>query len=206
MFFFICVWINGWLNNREAGDLRRYRAHYDVIVMLCSTVDRKQALIIHVFINVSFLEYFELVTSMYHHLVIRKKNRNPGAARMRVASLTYLLGSDRTSRMHKTEVLLTQCYFGVYFPCCLAALHDDVIKWKHFPRYSPFVRGIHRSPVNSLHKGHWRGALIFSLICVWISGWENNRAASDLRRYRTHYDVIVMGKKLWNPAGWYNTL
>ena len=30
---------------------------------------------------------------------------------------------------------------------------DDVIKWKHFPRYWPFVRGIHRSPVNSPHKG-----------------------------------------------------
>ena len=42
--------------------------------------------------------------------------------------------------------------------------HDDVIKWKHFPRYWPFVRGIHRSPVNSPHKGQWRGALIFSLI------------------------------------------
>ena len=27
------AWINGWVNNREAGDLRRYRAHYDVIVM-----------------------------------------------------------------------------------------------------------------------------------------------------------------------------
>ena len=25
--------------------------------------------------------------------------------------------------------------------------HDDVIKWKHFPRYWPIVRGIHRSPV-----------------------------------------------------------
>ena len=31
--FFICVWINGWVNNGEAGDLRRYRAHYDVTVM-----------------------------------------------------------------------------------------------------------------------------------------------------------------------------
>ena len=30
---FICVWINGWVNNREAGDLKRYRAHYDVTVM-----------------------------------------------------------------------------------------------------------------------------------------------------------------------------
>ena len=33
MFFYICVWINGWVNNREAGDLRRYRAHYGVTVM-----------------------------------------------------------------------------------------------------------------------------------------------------------------------------
>ena len=29
--------------------------------------------------------------------------------------------------------------------------HDDVIEWKHFLRYWPFVRGIHRSPVNSPH-------------------------------------------------------
>ena len=39
--------------------------------------------------------------------------------------------------------------------------HDDVIKWKQFPRYWPFGRGIHRSPVNSSHKGQWRGALMF---------------------------------------------
>ena len=41
--------------------------------------------------------------------------------------------------------------------------HDDVSKWKHFPRYCPFVRGIHQSPVNSSHKGQWRGALTFFL-------------------------------------------
>ena len=42
------------------------------------------------------------------------------------------------------------------------------------------------------HKGQWRGALKFSLICVWINGWVNNCEAGGLRRYRTHYDVIVM--------------
>ena len=73
-----------------------------------------------------------------------------------------------------------------------SCFHDDVIKWKHFPRYWPFGRGIHRSPVNSSHKGQWRGALMFSLICVWINGWVNNREAGDLRRHRAHYDVIVM--------------
>ena len=63
--------------------------------------------------------------------------------------------------------------------------HDDVIKWKHFPRYWPFVRGIHRSPVNSPHRGQWRGALMFSLICVWINGWVNNGEAGDCPACRT---------------------
>ena len=70
--------------------------------------------------------------------------------------------------------------------------HDDVIKWKHFPRYWPFVRGIHRSSVNSPHKGQWRGALMFSLICAWINVWANNRAAGDFRCHNVHYDVIAM--------------
>ena len=33
MFSFICAWINDSVNNRDAGDLRRHLAHYDVIVM-----------------------------------------------------------------------------------------------------------------------------------------------------------------------------
>ena len=59
-------------------------------------------------------------------------------------------------------------------------------------RYWPFVRGIHRSPVNSPHKGQLRGALMFSFICVWTNGWANNRKAGDLRGHRAHYGVIVM--------------
>ena len=70
--------------------------------------------------------------------------------------------------------------------------HDDVIKWKHFPRNWPFVREIHRSPVNFPHKGQWRGALMFSLIYARINDWVNNREAGDLRRQHGHYDVIVM--------------
>ena len=61
-----------------------------------------------------------------------------------------------------------------------------------FPHYWPFVRGIHRSSLNSPHKGQWRGALMFSLICAWSNGWVNTREAGDLRRYRAHYDVVVM--------------
>ena len=70
-------------------------------------------------------------------------------------------------------------------------LHDDVIKWKHIPRYWTFVQAICWSPVNSPHEGQWRWALMFSLICARINGWVNNREAGDLRRHRAHYDVIV---------------
>ena len=74
----------------------------------------------------------------------------------------------------------------------IVAFHDDVIKWKQFPRYWPFAWGILRSPVNSPRKYQWRGTLMFSLICAWINAWVNNREADDLRRHRGHYDVIVM--------------
>ena len=66
--------------------------------------------------------------------------------------------------------------------------HDDVIKWKHFPRYWPFVRGIHRSPVAS-------GA---ELWCFLGSAPEQtveqtiDTPAGDLRRRRAHYDITVM--------------
>ena len=56
----------------------------------------------------------------------------------------------------------------------------------------PFCAGNSPVPVNSPHKGQWRGALMFSLICVWINGWVSNRDAGDFRRHRCHYDVIVM--------------
>ena len=83
------------------------------------------------------------------------------------------------------------------FRAPVGALHDDVIKWKHFPRNWPFVRRIHRSPVNSPHKGQWRGALIFSLVCTWINSWVNNAEAGDLRRIQAHCDVSVMVILSW---------
>ena len=75
-----------------------------------------------------------------------------------------------------------------YEICSFKSPYQDIIKWKHFPRYWPFVQGIHRPPVNPPHKGHWRGALMFSLIFAEL----NTREAGDLRRYRAHCDFIVM--------------
>ena len=68
--------------------------------------------------------------------------------------------------------------------------------WRHqmetFSALQALCAGIHRSPVNSPHKGQCRGALMFSLIFDWINNCINNREAGDLRRYRAHYKVIVM--------------
>ena len=74
---------------------------------------------------------------------------------------------------------------------------DHVTWWRHkmetFSALLAFVRGIHRSPMNSPHKSQWRGALMFALICAWINAWANYREAGDLIRHRVHYDAIVMG-------------
>ena len=57
-----------------------------------------------------------------------------------------------------------------------STIHDDVIKWKHFPRYWLFERGIHPLPVVSHHKSQWSGVLVFSLICA------NKRLSKQSRR------------------------
>ena len=65
--------------------------------------------------------------------------------------------------------------------------HDDIIKWKPFPCYWPFVRGIH----------HRTKASDTELWCfLWsapeLSGWVNNREAGDLRCHHAHYVISVM--------------
>ena len=92
----------------------------------------------------------------------------------------------------KTNKRLISSWNATPYMCAYESLHDDVTRLKHFPRYWSFVRRIHRSPVNSPHKGQWRRASMFSLICVWINGWVNNHEAGDLRRHGAHLDVIVM--------------
>ena len=105
----------------------------------------------------------------------------------------------KRTRMYNFILILSKQFCFIYEYITLAIplwfeflTHNDVIKWKHFPRYWPFVRGIHRCPVNSPHKGQWRGTLMFPLIFARINYWVNNGEAGDLRRYCAHYDVIVM--------------
>ena len=90
--------------------------------------------------------------------------------------------------------------------------HDEVrqpglyLWWRHqietFSASLALCAGNSPVPANSPHKGQWRGALMFSLICVWINGWVNNRETGDLRLHRGHYDVIVMNLVKVSLWGW----
>ena len=101
-----------------------------------------------------------------------------------------LIGHLETNLNQYTTISIQKNYFEnvvwkmLTIRLGLGVLYDNVIKWKHFPRYLPFVWGIVRSPVNSPHKGQWCGALMVSLICA--------RKAGVWRRHRAHYDITVM--------------
>ena len=99
------------------------------------------------------------------------------------------------------KLLLTLCtleqyvmlHTNKYMPI---TLKKKIPWWHHqmetFSALLALCAGNSPVPGNFPHKGQWRGALMFYLICVWINGWVNNREAGDLRRHRGHYDVIVM--------------
>ena len=88
-------------------------------------------------------------------------------------------------RFHQNE--------DIFVSVMMCAYHDNVIKWKHFPRYWPFVWGIHLSPVNAPHTGQWRGALMgFFYLCLEYTVEWTIVKTGDLRRHRAHYGVIVM--------------
>ena len=106
--------------------------------------------------------------------------------------LTSLCSIELLTINNDVETIINNDVIRANFYCEDIGYHDDVIKWKHFPRFWPFVRGIQKSPLKSPHKGQWRGASMFSLICARINGWANNRETGNLRSYRAHYDVTVM--------------
>ena len=77
-------------------------------------------------------------------------------------------------RRHVMPLLM----YWVYLSTTISHQITSFTWWRHqmetFPRYWPFVRGIHRSPVKSPHKGQSRGALMGFFICGWSHGWVNN--------------------------------
>ena len=112
----------------------------------------------------------------------------------------YIPQSTRSSMVHgpSDDIYMSQYITELItwkkWTTAVDTFHDMMTSanGKKFPRYWPFVRGIHRSPVNFSYNGQWCGASMFSLICAWINGCVNNREAGDLRRHRPQYEVIAM--------------
>ena len=125
------------------------------------------------------------------------KDPNPGYDRLYVIvpstcrSNRFLLRLGLVSVKHNEENGNTcdQSHISIY-------AIEHITRWRHqmetFSTLLAICAG--NSPVNSPHKAQWRGALMFSLICVWINGWANIREVGDLRRYRAQYDVIVVNE------------
>ena len=108
-------------------------------------------------------------------------------------TIIMLLNKRQPNNTKIQQSVIWDVPYAISFPLT----HDDVIKWKHFPRNWSFAWGIDQSPVNSPQKGQWRGALIFSLIYAWMNRWANNRKAVDLRSHRAHCDVNLMNINLF---------
>ena len=74
----------------------------------------------------------------------------------------------------------------------LIRFHDDVIKWKLFPNHWSFVRGIHRSPVNSPHR---RPVMLVVDTSFGVSQNKRMNIQSNHRRFETPWrscDVAVI--------------
>ena len=150
----------------------------DSILTLFPTMAQECVYIL--FVNMMWLFYHQHTSNLMFRMFLKYK----------LIEQWYLYRYNyRSVYLHKCNDIIDRYHMRIIL------VHDDAIKWKHFQRYWPFVRGIHRSPVNSPHKCQWRGALMSSLICAWISGWVNNGEAGDLRRHRAHYNVTVMHRK-----------
>ena len=145
-------------------------------------------------------------SDVYYSLIIRFKTTISGhndlEIPMQVSSIICETSLFSGKQFKSTSPNLISLFFRFYFAYFLHSISQtrclfvNVQTWwrHHMETFSAlhFPRGIHRSPVNSTHKGQWRGTLIFSLICARINGWVNNREAGDLRCHRAHDDVTVM--------------
>ena len=120
MFTLICARMNGWVNNGEAGDLRRNRVHYDVIVMYSKRATISMIPFNKLMWSQHFI-YHGVCTSVgvhYNDFIITTMASQIAASRL--FTQPFIM---RRSKKHQSSASLA------------------------------FVRGIHRWPVNSPHKG-----------------------------------------------------
>ena len=73
MFSLICAWINSWVNNGDAGNLRSHRSHYDVIVMIpCDMVGTPTTSVMKVWAETTYLQYNHHITQCSDNIIITR--------------------------------------------------------------------------------------------------------------------------------------
>ena len=88
----------------------------------------------------------------------------------------------------------------------VAVEHDDVIKWKHFVRYWPFVREIHRSPVNSPHNDRWIPHTKASDAELWCFLWSADlRLNKRLSKHSWGWWFETPSRPLWRQCNEFRT-
>ena len=180
MFSFICSWTNWWVHNRDTGDLRRHCTHSNVTVMSCQ------------FVPIYFIHIHQLLQCHFqrpHRSLCMIVSSYSG---YRNVCWTIKM-IDRTNLNQFHPAWFSRSYLmNTHMPNCVTFMmtssNENIFRvTDHLcgkftgPRWIPRTKASDR-----------RGALVFSLICVWMNGCVNNSEAGDLRRYRAHYDVIVM--------------
>ena len=120
--------------------------------------------------------------------------------------ILFLFAAERNTVCYSTNITISIIYAGHIAETlrseCVALLYNF---WMQFDEFRSMMTSSNEYIIRvTVHlcmefTGHrWiprtkaSDALLFSLICVWINGWVNNREAGDLRRYRALYDVTVM--------------
>ena len=159
MFPLICVWINGWENNRETGDMRRCCAHYDVTAMsfpYIMVIIPGAGIVIVKIKNREKVSSLLAILALTASLLLKRHQCDIKGSKRLVPSvaLSHCLNCSRLFNKHYDDVImgaiasqitsLTIVYLTVYSGA-------DQIKHQSSASLA-FVWGIHREPVNSPHK------------------------------------------------------
>ena len=140
MFSLICAWINGWVNNREAGDLRRHRTHHDVTLMLCLKTFRRVPEPRRYGTMLSTSDQYRRGSSGFTG---RGAINFPSKAGNAVTPKDIVeIDLNQTTREHCTD------NSTVYLPVCSGQQQRKIKP----PQYWPFERGINRSTMVSPYK------------------------------------------------------
>ena len=100
------------------------------------------------------------------------------------------------------NISVNGCLSFLFSPYTVDILTIGIAWWRHqMETFSPLLAFCVRTGEFPT-QGQWRGALI----CARINGWVNTGEASDLRRHRVHYDVIVMAPEIHFYSTWIDGL